>query len=276
MIKRIFKICKSKYALTAMALIYTFAMVMGGTFSWITSSDTALNQFETGRLSTQISETFIGTEQWRPGQTVGKLIKVRNTGDSESIVRVSLNEFLLSFEYDLAKGGSGNLRVFKSAATVVVDRRFPATWATGQTYEAGASAYYKAATAVSALEFGMDVAQRTDNLQYFTVVFGDHVYDSTTIASKPPAVTDYWYFENGWFYYSRVLSGIDTLTEPLVKAVKMANEVSYNCQSSLYAMTVIHEAITPYEDALTDWTANGLSTGGNAYNFLVHAVTTNS
>ena len=264
---------RSKSSILSLALIYVFIMVVGSTFSWLSAGDALLNPFETGRHATRISEIFKGAEELYPSQEVQKVVQVRNTGTSAALVRVSLSAYLTGFEHDLGRGGSGGIKVYDTPATAL-DRRFPATWMTGQSRQIGPGAYHYAHAPATASRFGLDVANRTDDLRYFGIVFDVHVYNATTISSKASTIDEYWYFENGWFYYSKALVGENTLTKPLISAVRMNEVVPYSVQGNLFALMVEHQSLVPVADALVEWQAgsDGMSGTGTAHDILMAAI----
>jgi hypothetical protein len=188
-------------------------------------------------------------------------------------VRVSLSAYLTGFEHDLGRGGSGGIALHPTPSTAL-DRRFPQTWTLGQSRQVSTGAYHYATAPVIAPRFGIDIATRTDDLQYFEVLFDSLVFDASTIASKSVAIDEYWYFENGWFYYSKALISEDSLTIPLISAVKMAEVVPYSVQGNLYALMVEHQSLIPVTDALIDWQAgpDGMSGTGIARDMLLAAI----
>lgn len=68
--------------------------IVGGVFAYWTQTSSIDNPFDTGRYGSTIREDFIPAdgENWQPGVTVDKSVKAVNTGDTDLIVRVRLDE----------------------------------------------------------------------------------------------------------------------------------------------------------------------------------------
>lgn len=83
---------KKKWLVTAAALAAVAAMA--GTFAWFTSTDNVKNEFEGGIAGNDIEivETFTKPDTWEPGQEVNKDVAIMNTGNYDSLIRVSLKE----------------------------------------------------------------------------------------------------------------------------------------------------------------------------------------
>ena len=85
----------SKGTLIAFALLYSFLVMLGSTFSWVTSSDQKANEF-TGEmgLNAVIVEDFAQQNQWQPGDSVTKTVSVCNDGISPGFARISFEEIV--------------------------------------------------------------------------------------------------------------------------------------------------------------------------------------
>lgn len=76
-----------------------FAIVALGaaTFAWFTSEDEVVNKFEgqiaTGK-DTEVIETFDPPKEWMPGAEVNKDVTLNNTGQYDTLVRITLKESL--------------------------------------------------------------------------------------------------------------------------------------------------------------------------------------
>lgn len=66
--------------------------ILGGTLAYFTTSDTIQNAFKTALYQHQITEKFESPDNWTPGTTTDKTIKVTNTGSIDMAVRVSYTE----------------------------------------------------------------------------------------------------------------------------------------------------------------------------------------
>lgn len=75
------------FILTALFLVVICGI--GSTLSYLTASDTTVNQFPVGNAESEIQEDFPAPTV-EPGQTSKKEVKVTNTGNLPSFVRVRL------------------------------------------------------------------------------------------------------------------------------------------------------------------------------------------
>lgn len=66
--------------------------VLGGTLAYFTTSSTIKNVFNTAKYETQIVEDFVSPEDWTPGTTTSKTIKVTNNGSIDMALRASYEE----------------------------------------------------------------------------------------------------------------------------------------------------------------------------------------
>ncbi len=79
---------KSLIAILALAMIG----VVGGTIAFFTSTGTFDNIFETADFKAEFSEKFESPDDWTPGQTVEKVVNVRNASDISMAVVVQYEE----------------------------------------------------------------------------------------------------------------------------------------------------------------------------------------
>ncbi|WP_207696422.1 hypothetical protein DOK67_0000800 [Enterococcus sp. DIV0212c] len=85
---------KKKWVVAATTLAAMAALA--GTFAWFTSQDSAKNHFE-GNIAgsdVEVVETFTPPTDWKPGQKVNKDVAILNSGDYDSMIRVSFSEIL--------------------------------------------------------------------------------------------------------------------------------------------------------------------------------------
>lgn len=66
--------------------------VLGGTLAYFTTSTTFKNIFNTAKYETKIVESFVSPDNWTPGTTTQKDIKVTNNGTIDMAVRASYTE----------------------------------------------------------------------------------------------------------------------------------------------------------------------------------------
>lgn len=84
--------------------------VVGCTWAYFTSTSHIDNRLSTKAYGNTITEKFTPRDDWQPGQTVEKVFAVKNTGDSDLVVRVKMDE-------SWAKGGTPPFKTLSSTAT---------------------------------------------------------------------------------------------------------------------------------------------------------------
>ncbi|GGD03009.1 BsaA family SipW-dependent biofilm matrix protein [Enterococcus wangshanyuanii] len=94
---------KKKWLVAASTFAAMAALL--GTFAWFTSQDSATNHFE-GEIAgndTEILETFTPPKDWKPGQDINKDVAVLNSGNYDSMIRVSFQELVTKLNDASAK-----------------------------------------------------------------------------------------------------------------------------------------------------------------------------
>ncbi len=84
--------------------------IVGCTWAYYSNSSHIDNQLSTKAYGSTITETFTPRDDWQPGQKVEKVFAVKNTGDSDLVVRVKMDE-------SWAKGGTSPFKTLSSTAT---------------------------------------------------------------------------------------------------------------------------------------------------------------
>ena len=82
---------KNKKKLLIVSIISILA-VIGGTLAYFTTTTTIKDIFKTAMYQNEITEVFEAPENWTPGTTTDKTVKVTNTGSIDMAVRVSYTE----------------------------------------------------------------------------------------------------------------------------------------------------------------------------------------
>lgn len=85
---------KNKKKWVAAATTLAAMAALAATFAWFQSQDSAKNHFE-GSIAgndVEVVETFTPPTDWQPGQEVNKDVAILNSGDYESMIRVSFAE----------------------------------------------------------------------------------------------------------------------------------------------------------------------------------------
>lgn len=255
-------------------LIFTVAfscvMVLGSTYAWFTSADSITNEFRGTRLAAEIQENFIPNYTWSPGTDTKKEVWVKNIGDTPAFIRVSLDEFLLSFEMEIEKltgeEGTGNVLSIKpKPATVSIDPNDPQTWKVNNFYhKKNSDTYYKSvSTAPSDLSttgkgFRVGVpaditARKKSDLKYTTLNFGD------VLLAPTPSDSHYWlYGDDGYFYYSERVEPNQSTTW-LLASTSLSRSVPNRLKDSLYQIDIKMDAQQSVKETFSDWSHTGSS-----------------
>jgi alternate signal-mediated exported protein len=208
----------------AFAAAWSFLAVVGSTFSWVTSSDTRVNEFRgEARFGAVITEKFLDGSVLRPGAEVQKEVRVTNTEQVPAFVRISFSEVLKLYKMDPVTGNAtGTLKDTFEFDTL--------DWAATQTF-------------------------RPRELEYILLNLGDML--TAPDANK----SNYWLLEfnsegiaavNGWFYYSEPLPPGGSTT-PLFKSLTLNGDAPNRLKNADYSMTLTLEAVQANLSALAQW-----------------------
>lgn len=66
--------------------------ILGGTLAYFTTSNTMINAFQSAKYQAKIVENFESPDNWTPGTTTEKTVKVTNNGSIDMAVRASYTE----------------------------------------------------------------------------------------------------------------------------------------------------------------------------------------
>lgn len=80
-----------KYGVRGLAGLLAVAMITGTVAYW-TQTQQAVNEFKTGKYSTELVETFEPPSDWLPGQATNKDVTVQNDGTVPVFVRVEISQ----------------------------------------------------------------------------------------------------------------------------------------------------------------------------------------
>ena len=129
---------KNIFVYLAVSAILTF---LGSTYAWFTSSDTRVNNFYGHHLMAQITEVFTPEYQWQPTSDTTKEVRVKNTGPTPAVIRLSLKEYILLFEFDNTiisyfdmadpgdyYNGLSNITIYDNPTNPIVDIDDVTTW----------------------------------------------------------------------------------------------------------------------------------------------------
>lgn len=257
----------SKPLVAALSLLLSLLLVIGSTYSWLTYSDEKINKSKanTRELSAIIEETFEPEYLWAPGITVEKNVWVKNNGQMPAIVRLSLFEYYLTFQTDVTdRTGNGNLITQSSPSATEILRydtktvTWEDTWQPNNTLKVGTKTYWMAdkvskpnqAHSSEAYHYG---GTRSDVLAYITPQFKSGVVYTTVPGSSKK---NYWFYEDGYFYYSEVVQPGET-TEILVEKVTASQQLPNRYKGLLYHLVPVMDAHDIGKSLETDWGLSG-------------------
>lgn len=233
------KMFKNKRYILIITIIISLSILLSVTYSWFSTEKTKENHLSGAGLSASLIEKFIPPDNWQPGETTPKVVNAMNTGDTDVIVRISLEEYLMLFDVDI---DTGNLRQFSTpSAGTLMDIENPGEWAVGH-YLPGQpdkTVYNK-----SSQVYHMDNIGNTSSLRlpeiskYITINFN---------SSLRPGGS--WIYENGYFYYTKILS--PGITEnPLIDSVSLSSSMSNFYKGAPYRLNIYMEALQATKDSL--------------------------
>ncbi|MGX7203251.1 hypothetical protein BCR22_12205 [Enterococcus plantarum] len=259
--KKLLKIInQNKPFLAVFSVFLSLLLVVGSTYSWITYSDEKINQSNpnTKKLSAAIDEVFTPNLQWAQGKTTEKKLLVRNNGQMPAIVRISLYEFFAQFELDMTDGvGNGNQKIVSSSSGSDLTMEDTATWEKGSTYKIASETYYVASEVYKADKKNTSTAyvykgtRPIEALKYLTIQFNDNdIYDEN---NKPmPETQNYWYYSDGYFYYSEVLQPKEKTTL-LIESITLDRMLPNKYKSSLYQLIPVMDAHDVTKSLMENW-----------------------
>jgi alternate signal-mediated exported protein len=224
----------NKPTVLVFAVLYSLLAVIGSTFSWITSSDSRVNEFrgET-RFGTTITEAFTADMAWRPGTPLAKEIRVTNVEQTPAFVRGTFEEVLQLYTLETNTTGTGNMM-----GTVL--KTVESDWISDPTM----------------------AIRDANELKYIYLTEGTI---SGWLLAPDEDETDYWLFTGGYLYYSEALQP-GASTSPAVTGLELAGFAPNWLKRADYTLTVKLEAVQASMGAVT--AAWGFSAGNPVYEML--------
>ncbi|EOL47709.1 BsaA family SipW-dependent biofilm matrix protein [Enterococcus caccae] len=276
--KKLLKIInQNKPFLAVFSLFLSLLLVVGSTYSWITYSDEKINTSKSNakKLSAIIEETFTPNLQWVPGKTTTNELSVKNNGQIPAIVRISLYEFFAQFELDMTdSAGNGSRKIVNHSSGSDMQVEDVSTWAKKNTYKVASGKYFTASEVYKGDISNPNTAyvykgnRRVDSLSYLTIQFNDKdIYDEK---NKPiSGRKNYWYYSDGYFYYSEVLQPKEK-TKQLVQSVVLEKNIPNQYKGSLYQLIPVMDAHDSTTSLLKDWKITSNSYVETMYRGKVH------
>lgn len=233
-----------------LALVSVFGMIFlvhDVTYAWYYNEQNKTNYINADHPEAYIAETFEPPEHWQPGQTVTKSVKFVNSGDTDLILRVSLDEFALLYEVDIT---TGNLyKTYTPDRTVMSGD--PYTWTAGAYMPAAPDSplYKRSAQLLRSAGFGP-----ADDMRDYGISRYIHVNFNATLASGTS-----WVYDNGYYYYTKPFTPGAT-DYPLIDSVTLDRAMPNTYKGLDYRLNVYMEAL-PANSASLDSGYWALSSG---------------
>ncbi|WP_430601764.1 hypothetical protein IGJ02_001794 [Enterococcus sp. DIV0724b] len=255
--KKGLRLNQNKLFFGSFALLFSFVLVVGATLAWTSYAEWTKNHTQSEgtdkRLEVKVEEVF--DPNWIPNIETKKEVNIINTGEIDAQIRVSLKEVLLQFkmtyevypraEYAKDSYDYGDLyESEKSSATIEISNS--QTWIVGQKYksldEKKQEHYYEGRKRIptsGTTEIGFNGGNReTEMSKWIRINFGPYVQ------SNQSGGGDYWYYKNGYFYYSTILNPGEKTKTPLLRSLTLSNETPNYFKGSLYDLIVKVEGIS--------------------------------
>lgn len=173
-----------------MSVVFAVMIVIRATFAWETYTSSKENQFGNTNFEVVLREKFSPNFEWTPGVETLKKVYVVNEGHYEAFVRLSAEEFLLSFDLDIdgtdSLEGTGNPKVVADGKNKpLIEQKDVGTWKKGALYPVEKDkkkVFYTALETVPAdikkddpgLNYPKDeVKRKATDLEFFKLNFGD-------------------------------------------------------------------------------------------------------
>ncbi|MEO1769005.1 BsaA family SipW-dependent biofilm matrix protein [Candidatus Enterococcus ferrettii] len=279
---------RSKGLFACFSLVLSLLLVVGSTYAWITSADERVNRTDANqrKLSAMVEEDFTQVFHWSPGTSKKKEIRVTNNGEVPAIVRLSLHEFFVSFETNVADNhrensaveeGNGNLVVYPATSVQpnnTIKVKDTDTWKINNYYSVSANKYYKGNQVICnslddhSLAYVYNDTGRTMPLKAMELNFQTtKLFDQ---AKKPIAGdADYWYYEKGYFYYSEILQPNES-TEDLLESVTLNPTYANQYKGALYKLVPLMDAHDITKSLISDWGITSTDFAYDMYQTKLH------
>lgn len=255
---------KTSFLIFSVAL--SLLIIIGSTYAWVTYSDKRINRMENKneKLQASIKEEFTEKLDFAPGEKTTKKVSVENEGEFKALVRLSLYEFLATFELDMADGeNQANSKLKETPKTELSSEVKYATFEDQSTWDAknyvaiNNETYVqmknveKSDTKDIGTAYQYDGNNQSGKLAYLTIGFNNNnIYD---VNRRPPIGTiDYWYYSDGYFYYSEVLKQSETTTN-LMEEVGLAENIPNMYKGAFYQLVPVMEAHDITNTLKDDW-----------------------
>ena len=227
------------------------ALIVGGsTFAWFTSKDEVVNKISaTSNYNVVAVEDFTPPNNWTPGQTVDKDVRVTNTGNVDAFVRASISgDLVLTRMTDSVAASDDTLKNAIELSTTETTQANPDTPAASKDQvrakQAGSRLVYSADSAYGAATYNKDTLEGSgvtlstnDNKTFVTV-------------DTAPNANDFKPTTTGYYIFARSTTEINNAG---VKVSEIVYDGYYYVQSTdggegkYYDIEVTADADNPYK-----------------------------
>lgn len=250
------KINRRKKTVLSIVLFFSSICVISSVYAWFTSYDNKINHFIGTSLSAKIIEEFQETREWEPSTVTTKVVRVKNYGEAPAFVRVSVYEYLLTFQLGLAdQTENGNLKKDYIARLPIVFEKHPTSWKNAAnskgtyTYKRNHFFADKPMFADSPDRNYFDQAKRSvTDLNWFHINFSQNVY----MAELPKITSDFWYYSDGYFYYSKPIKPGE-VSVPLIEGVYLDKYTPNYIKGALYQIEPKMDAHDVSKNVFNTW-----------------------
>lgn len=252
---------KMKFIFFVLAIFYSGVMVIRGTYAWVTYGDERINRSNSENLSLKIKvlgdlDPVVLSSQYK----TEKKIQVKNANTSPAVVRISLEELLLSFEIDtMDQTGNGNIKnYFDSVSSGSIDYQKVESWKVNGYYRnVEQKVVYKGLQKASDFYLLNNDQKRDELLSWIQLNFSNV---RTTLPNAAQSEKDYWLYQEesaggkkiGYFYYSEVLYK-NKASSILLDNISIKKLLPNRMKGSFYTVNINAEASIAVKETLTIW-----------------------
>lgn len=253
---------KNKGLILLFSMLLIVLLINGVTFAWDVTRDSELNKLGTGQFKVHLKEQFKPNFTWTPSTTTKKEVFVVNQGDYEAFVRLSFEEFLLTFKVKL-DDETGDLTLLDNERSNLVTFDDVTTWTTvnssytynGNIYEPIASIPANVASGVGEVYDPNSASRASTDLNYFELELGSAFKQNPSDPGVP--TSKYWiYGGDGYFYYSEPLKPSKE-SSILLESIRLSESFPNRLKGSLYKVIIRMDAQQPFVSTLSEWSHDG-------------------
>lgn len=186
------------------------AAVVGGTWAYWNQDLSVANNFQSGKFDSDIVEEFTPEEGWLPGETVEKLVSVKNSGNVDMAVEATISQ--------VWKGEEGEAPTLRFDGENGVETAAQIQWGTN-------IAAYKGSPKTDEMAPVLGIDTMVDSFA--------EAPDDTWVLVDVKEMQDG--SESLYFIYNGIV-GEDGETAPLLKSVTMNSEIQSGVTSKAYTV----------------------------------------